>query len=202
MAGLSEPGAQDPMSIALLVAAVFERLGVRYLLGGSMASTAYGEPRTTLDVDFVADLAPETTAALLSALGVDFEANREWIEDEVRRRGSFQIIHRRTFTRIDVFVPPWTGVHLWKWQHRRRVVIDPSCGSEIDVTSPEGIVIQKLAWYRATGEQSDRHWRDVLGVLKVQRRAVDVAVMRSWAVELEFEPLLDRALKEAGIAAS
>jgi len=85
---------------------------VRYLLGGSLASTALGEPRATLDVDMVADLDADNVSAWLTALGDDFAGDRKWIEDEVGRRGSFQLIHKSTMTRIDVFVPEWKGVHL------------------------------------------------------------------------------------------
>ena len=38
---------------------VFERLGINYFIGGSVASSARGLPRTTLDVDLVANLSPD-----------------------------------------------------------------------------------------------------------------------------------------------
>lgn len=46
----------DPLELALRVTGIFERLGIRHLLGGALASTALGEPRATLDIDLVADL--------------------------------------------------------------------------------------------------------------------------------------------------
>jgi hypothetical protein len=95
-------------------------------------------------------------------------------------------------------VPPWEGVHLWKWQNRRRLVLDPTTGRGIDVTSPEGIVIQKLVWFRSGGEVSDRQWRDVLGVLKAQRSVLDWADMQHWAVQMGVDELLARAFREAG----
>jgi hypothetical protein len=103
-------------------------------------------------------------------------------------------------TRIDVFVPAWEGVHLWKWQRRRRLVLDPASGRGIDVTAPEGIVVQKLVWYRSGGEVSDRQWRDVLGVLKAQRAALDRTEMAHWATVSGVRDLPDRALQQAGMA--
>jgi len=47
----------DPVRVALIVAEAIEACGVRYLVGGSMASSISGEPRSTLDVDLVVELA-------------------------------------------------------------------------------------------------------------------------------------------------
>ena len=192
--------APNPVEIAAEVAAALEARGVRYILGGSLASTALGEPRATLDVDLVADLSPDDVAPWLDALGTDFAGDRGWIEQEVRRRGSFQLVHMPTMLRIDVFVPEWRGVHLWKWETRRRLTLDPATGAGIDVTGPEGIVIQKLAWFRDGGGTSERQWRDVLGVLKAQGRAIDAAQLEHWADELGLTELLSRARTEAGSA--
>jgi hypothetical protein len=188
----------DPLAVAGRVAAALEGLGVRYLLGGSLASTALGEPRATLDVDLVADLGQSTVGPWLAALGPDFVGDADWVHEEVARHGSFQLLHLPSLIRVDVFVPPWEGVHLWKWQTRRRLLIDPSTGQGIDVTGAEGIVVQKLVWFRSGGEVSDRQWRDVMGVLKAQRARLDLLDLRKWAAEAGVLDLLDRALQAAG----
>jgi len=188
----------DPLEIAAELADALERVGVRYILGGSLASTALGEPRATLDVDLVADLEPGTLLPWLQRLGPDYAVDVAWARDEVARRGSFQLVHRPTMTRVDVFAPAWVGVHLWKWENRRRLELDPVTKRGIDVTGPEGIVIQKLSWFRAGGEVSDRQWRDVLGVLKAQRGLLDRAALEHWARVCGSADLLARAMREAG----
>lgn len=189
----------DPLELATLIAEAFEQVAVRYLLGGSLASTALGEPRATLDVDMVADLQLDQVPSWLAALGNDFVADRTWIQDEVKRRGSFQLIHNPTMTRIDVFVPKWEGVHLWKWKNRRRITLDPDTGQGIDITGPEGIVIQKLSWFRDGGKVSDRQWRDVLGVIKIHGDAMHHDELDHWAKQLGLADLLARAWTEAGL---
>lgn len=189
----------DPLAVALMVTAAFERLGVRYVLGGSLASTAMGEPRATLDVDLVADLQASTVADWIAELGPDFSVDKAWATAEVLRRGAFQAMHLPSLLRIDVFVPPWEGVHLWKWQRRRRLVLDPATQAGLDVTAAEGIVIQKLLWFRSGGEVSDRQWRDVLGVLKTQKASLDVAELDLWAERCAVLDLLVRAKRQAGL---
>ena len=191
--------AGDPLAVAALIAAALERLGIRYVIGGSLASVAFGEPRGTLDVDVAADIGPEGVAPFLAALAGSFLVDQAWAAEEVRRHGSFQAIHAATMIRVDVFVPAWTGFHLWKWEQRRRVVLSPSGEVALDVTSPEAIVLQKLVWYRDGGRVSDRQWRDVLGVLKTQSRGLAFADLRRWADQLGVTDLLERALGEAGL---
>jgi len=192
----------DPLAVALLVTTACERLGVRYVLGGSLASSAMGEPRATFDVDVVADLQASSVAGWIGELGQDFQVDLAWATAEVLRHGAFQAMHLPSLLRIDVFVPPWEGVHLWKWQRRRRLVLDPSTKAGLDVTAAEGIVIQKLLWFRSGGEVSDRQWRDVLGVLKAQGASLNLAELDFWAAQCSVADLLARAKQNAGIGSS
>lgn len=187
----------DPVEVAVLVATAFEQIGVRYVLGGSLASTTFGEPRATLDVDFAVDLSASQVAELGVALGSDFRFSGDWARAEIARHGSFQIVHDPSFVRVDVFVPEWSGFDLWKWQKRRRLHLDQSGRLALDVTSPEGVVLQKLVCYRKGGEISDRQWRDVLGVLKIQAPTLARGDLETWASRLGVDDLLARALGEA-----
>ena len=184
------------IGVAVALARSFERCGVRYILGGSMASASYGEPRSTLDADFAADLDPSTFEKWADDAERDFLFDREWARSEVETRGSFQLLHRIELLRVDVFVPHWTGLDLWKWERRQRMQLGQSQG-QVDVTSAEGIVLQKLLWYEAGGRTSDRQWRDIVSVLKHQRTTVALDDLENWATQLHIAELLHKALREA-----
>jgi hypothetical protein len=42
---------EEVLAITLYIADLLDRLGVRYLVGGSLASSLHGTPRATQDVD-------------------------------------------------------------------------------------------------------------------------------------------------------
>jgi hypothetical protein len=41
----------DPVSVAVIVAAILDEIRIAYVIGGSVASSLMGEPRSTLDLD-------------------------------------------------------------------------------------------------------------------------------------------------------
>ena len=59
--------------------------------------------------------------------------------------------------------------------------------------------MQKLTWYRMTKNESQRQWRDVLGVLKLQGDRLDFEYLQKWALELELSDLLATACTESGL---
>jgi len=188
----------DPVTLALIIARILERLGVRYCIGGSVASSVYGEIRTTFDVDVVADLGPDDVEALVAAVESDFHVVVETVDRAIRDRSSFNLIHEEMLVKADVFVPPDDPVFREQLERSRRVALRPDSGSEVELASPEDVIIDKLRWYEKGGRVSDRQWRDVLGVLKVQRDKLDWVYSERAAASLDVSELLARARSEAG----
>lgn len=189
------------LQVMLQVIAVLDALGIPYLVGGSLASSLYGIPRSTNDVDLVVDLAPGQVAALIAALEPDFLVDEEAIGEAIQFRRSFNLIHMTTMDKLDLFV---TGDHTWRRQElsRRRperVTADPG-EPPVYFASPEDTVLSKLDWYRRGGEVSDRQWSDIQAVLKVQADRLDRTYLREWADWLGVRDLLERTLAEAGQA--
>lgn len=182
------------------VVAELERLGVRYYVGGSVASTAYGYMRTTQDVDLVADLASEHVAPLVEALRGSYYANAQTISDAVARNACFNLIHLATMFKVDIFVVKdreYDRVALQRIRKRPIDKEDPS--SHFFFASPEDVVLSKLEWFRLGDEISQHQWRDVIAVLKIQKNSLDRPYLEKWAAELAIADLLQRAWKEAEV---
>lgn len=190
----------SPLDMVAAIAPVvteLERLGVSYYLGGSVASSSHGIPRSTLDVDLVADLAPKHVAPLVEALQGDYYISRPAVSDAIDRRSCFNIIHTATSFKVDVFAVKnrkYDRVALERTGRRLLDEGDPS--SQFCFASAEDIILSKLEWFRMGGEVSERQWGDVLGVIKVQGGALDRAYLEKWAAELGVADLLKRAREE------
>jgi hypothetical protein len=184
----------EPLVVMIRVAAELERLGIEYLVGGSLASSVHGLPRTTQDVDMVARIAGRHVDDLVSSLEQEFYIDAGMINDAIRRRASFNIIHLATMMKVDIFV--FSGDALSQEEMRRKVSV-PLRSTAIWFASPEDIVLQKLDWYRKGDGISERQWKDTVGVIAVQGERFDLEYARRWAEQMALAELLDRAVAEA-----
>jgi hypothetical protein len=188
----------DILATIMPIVEALEQLGVPYHIGGSVASSFYGLPRLTIDVDLVADLRLEHVKPLVKLLQATYYIDDDMIRDAIRRRSSFNLIHQGTILKVDVFIPK---SRLFDQEELNRVQTKVLEGNDrpFYVASPEGTILNKLEWYRMGGEVSDRQWNDILGVLKVQGTALDMDYLQRWAANLNVTDLLERALVDAGL---
>jgi hypothetical protein len=187
----------EVVEVTLAVAGLLDRLGVTWLVGGALASSLHGIPRSTQDVDFVADLCLEHVEALSASAGTAFHADWAMIEEAVRRRRSFNLLHLATSFKVDVFVPAHDAPHRSEMGRRQRIVVREAPRAELWVASPEDVVPQELHRYRLGEEVSERQWLDALGVLQVRTR-FDRAHVDRWAEATGLAELWTRLQGAAG----
>ena len=189
----------DPIRVTIQMATVMDELGVPYLVGGSIASSIYGDPRATQDIDMVAALRPAHIDQLVSSLSDAFYVDAQDILEAIERGSSFNVIHLETMTKVDVFVAGTTDMDREEMRRRRQMRLSPNLEYKLSVATPEDVILQKLVWYRKGGSISDRQWRDVLGVIKVQVERLDWDYLELWAKQMMLLDLLHLAMEESGL---
>lgn len=187
----------DPIALAHKVVSLLESLSIAYYIGGSVASSLLGENRYTEDIDLIIELSKIKAQPLLEAfLAASFYISDIAVEDAVNGRcSSFNVLDNETLEKADLFVLKNTPFDQSKMARRIRQELPD--GSDIWISSPEDIVLQKLVWGR--GSQSEKQWRDVLGVLKLQGSNLDFEYLRQWGATLDLTEQLDRAFRESGL---
>jgi hypothetical protein len=177
---------------------ILDRSEIPYSIGGSVASSTHGIPRTTMDVDLVADIKPDQVDELVRVLQPEFYAETTMIQEALQRGRSFNLIHYGTAYKFDVF--PLRRDDYSRTEFGRRTFVEiRSFGPEpieCAVATAEDTILRKLEWYRAGGETSERQWNDLRGVLKVSGPRLDLAYLRQWAPVLKVQDLLERLLAE------
>lgn len=168
-----------------------ERLGLEYMVTGGVAAVAYGDPRFTRDVDLVISLARAQTKAFAGAFPEpDFYLPPpEVLAEEIGRihGGHFNVIHRDTALRADIYLSGDDPFHRWALSRRYRIEMD---AGPIHLAPIEYVIVRKLEYFRAGN--SDRHLRDIAMMLQVSAHLVDDAAVSEWSHRQGVADLLER----------
>ncbi len=169
-----------------------QELGISYLIGGSLASSAYGEPRLTNDIDLVADLQPRHVPGLMAKFQMEeFHLDEEAVNGAIARKGQFNIIHPSSGYKVDVFVARRDAFS--QSQFARRNTLRLPDGDDAYFASPEDVILNKMIYWRMG--QSERQLNDILGMLRVQGERLDRAYIQSWAIRLDLAEAWEMILR-------
>jgi len=171
----------DPSELLERLAQTLESLRVPYLITGSMATIAYGEPRFTNDIDVVVRLAAHQIDDLCRAFPPEeFYISREAVADAVTHHTQFNVLHPTSGLKIDVMVADDSEFNQDRFSRARSLRV--AADREVIFASPEDVIIKKLVFYREGG--SDKHLRDISGVLKIMGDEIDRAYIERWVLRL------------------
>ncbi len=186
---------KGPLDLVRQVAHLLDELDIPYALGGSMASSLFGEPRSTVDVDIAIRLAPDQGIELLERAEADFYVPVEAARAAIEANASFNLVDVTAGLKVDLFVLGDGLLDQMQIDRRINVAI-PGIATGIWVTSPEVQVLRKLDWYRRGGWTSDRQWRDVVGILRTTH-PLDTGSLLEAARSIGLDDVLTVALEQA-----
>jgi hypothetical protein len=187
----------EPITVTVKVTNALEKLGIPYFIGGSLASTLYGMVRTTQDADVIADMRAGHVQPFAASIQNEFFVDELMIAESIQTHSSFNIIHRESMFKVDVFIPRPRPFHLSQLRRAQVQTFPEEPEVSAKFASAEDTILSKLEWYRQGGEVSERQWRDVLGILRTKYGALDLDYLRSWGKELKVSDLLEQLLEES-----
>lgn len=175
----------DPIGYADFVKTVIGALnaaGVEYLVGGAVATWAWGEPRATMDLDLVVNIPKNNAARLSKELKKrDILVPEEIILDKLMEdRADIPInaIHAYSGYKADMY-PLRPGDELRETAFRRRILVDlgPQLG-ELYLHTPEDLIIYKLTYYSLS--QQTKHLRDITAIVITIGDELDYEYIEKW----------------------
>jgi hypothetical protein len=158
-----------------------EALGISYMISGSQASIYYGEPRLTQDIDVVADVSLAHVVSLQQSFPLpDFYLSEDAVREAIATRGQFNVIHAPSGLKVDVMIPKDTPYDRLEFERRQRLPALP--GRDAYFARPEDVILYKMIYFREGG--SERHLRDIAGMLRISGTEIDIAYIDEWARRL------------------
>ena len=160
-----------------------------YFVTGSQASAIYGEPRFTQDIDIVLKISETQIPLFLSAFQTDsFYLSETALRSAVARRGMFNLIQPASGGKVDFIVAKDSDFDRSRMERARSL----SIGENVKATfaSPEDVILKKMQWFAK--DNSDRHVRDILGMLHVQGRSINHAYIDAWIDQLDVGEIWKR----------
>jgi len=174
---------------------VFEHLQIPYLVTGAMASIAYGEPRLTNDIDIVAAVSDDHIEGLIAAFPPgEFYISEEAVKEAIHHRGQFNIIHPSSGIKVDIILKKETPFDNSRFSRCRRIY--PAESYQANFAAPEDVIIKKMEYYKEGG--SEKHLRDIAGMLKISGEAIDRKYISGWAEQLGLTEIWDAVERRVG----
>jgi len=176
----------QPNDLLRYVVQCLEKAGVPYFITGAVAGIAYGEPRLTNDIDIVVDIQEHHVSELTKFFPEgEYFFDPESALKAIRLKSQFNIIHPSSGLKIDMMIPTQRPFDKSRFARVRRMKTDPA--NEANFASPEDVILKKMEYYR--DGRSEKHIRDILGILKVSGDLIDFDYLTRWARDLGLDDI-------------
>lgn len=186
----------EPSELLRIVSDVLESMRLKYLVTGSMATILYGEPRYTNDIDIVVDLPLGRSEELCRHFPQSqYYLDKTAVRDAVQNKDQFNILHPSSGLKVDMMILGNTEFDQARLDRRRRLQAGDDCRPYF--ASPEDVILKKLEFYKIGG--SEKHLRDIAGVLKISSTQIDRGYIQDWAKKLDLEDVWKQFKDQSGL---
>lgn len=170
------------------VTSKFEKLGIQYMLTGSLAMSYYVQPRMTRDIDLVVEIFPGMIEQIEKVLGLDYYLSVDSIKDAVQNEFMFNLIHNESSIKVDCIVR--------KSEEYRKVEFDRRIKArlanfDIYIVGVEDLIISKLFWIKESGSEIQK--KDVKNLLSSK---LDEKYLFNWMEKLNLIQMFEAIKNE------
>ncbi|MFQ5802011.1 MAG: nucleotidyltransferase [Candidatus Methylomirabilales bacterium] len=173
----------EELDVLKTVARRLSEAGIPYMVTGSIATNFYAVPRMTRDIDIVVELSERDVDQVVRIFQEGFYIERERVQEAIREKGMFNIIHTVHVIKVDFVVRKESDYRREEFLRRRRVSVE---GHDLFIVAPEDLIISKLDWAKDT--HSEVQLADARNLL-ASITELDRAYLAHWTTRLGLESL-------------
>ena len=164
------------------------------MVTGSIVSSLQGEPRSSVDIDFIVDIKKPSVKNLIKEFPPpDFYLDEDSIINAINTKSMFNLLHVLSGIKVDFWI--LTDEEFDQSRFSRKY-IEEIMGINIYVSSPEDTILKKLYWAKIS-EGSVKHFNDALKVFEVQYNILNKKYLEDWAEKLNVQSYLIELKKQA-----
>ncbi len=167
---------KNEIDIVIDTARRFDRLGLPYMLTGSIAMNYYAEPRMTRDIDIVVEMGSADAARLVDALSDDYYVDADAVREALNHKSMFNVLHLDSVIKVDIIIRKTSEYRKIEFDRRKKILLD---GENIFVVSKEDLILSKLYWARDS--HSEMQMNDVKNLI---RTGYEKDYVEKWSEQL------------------
>jgi hypothetical protein len=128
----------------------FDKLGIQYMLTGSLAMSYYVQPRMTRDIDLVVEILPGMIERIEQIFKTDYYLSVDSIKDAVKNEFIFNLIHNKSSIKVDCIIRKNDTYRKIEFERRKKIQL---ADTNIFIVSKEDLVISKLFWIKESNSE-------------------------------------------------
>jgi len=180
----------------ILVVTTLDRIGIPYMITGSIVSSSQGEPRSTHDIDILIRLRPEQISGLVRSFpDTDFYLSEAAVREAIQTESMFNLLHFESGDKVDFWILTTEPYDVVRFKRRTQ---QPLSGTMFQCSTPEDTILMKLRWGLLSGG-SERQFHDVQRIYEVQFGALDLGYVESWIDRLNVREQWERMCRLANV---